>query len=64
MKMYIAKGLIFLLKESEVEKNQTKENWMSKKDLSKFLTMKKVEWEEVTPRNQGKWKGLLENREQ
>ena len=48
MKMYIAKGLIFLLKESEVEKNQTKENWMSKKDLSKFLTMKKVEWEELS----------------
>ena len=56
MEMYIEE-LIFPSEESKEEKNQTKENWMSKKNLSTFLmTEEKVQWEEVTLRHQGKRK--------
>ena len=65
MKMYVEKGSIFPGEESEVEKNQTKENRTSKKDLSIYLTTEeKAQWEKVAPRNQGKRMGNPENREQ
>ena len=46
------KGWILLKEENEVEKDQTKENRASKKDLSVLRTTEvKVQREEVTPRN-------------
>ena len=33
MKRYVVKGLILMKEESKEEKDQTKENWMSKKVL-------------------------------
>ena len=63
--MYVEKGLILPEEESEAEKIQTEENRVSKKDIPTYLTTgKNMHWEKVAPRNQGKWKGLLENREQ
>ena len=57
MKMYVVKGSIFQKEKSEAEKDQTKENRTSKKDLSTLLkTEEKVQWEEVTPRNREKRK--------
>ena len=47
MKVYVEKRSILLEEESEVEKNQTKEYQMSKKDVSTLLTTE----EEVNPRN-------------
>ena len=45
MKMYVMKGSILPKEESEVEKDQMKENWTSKKDLSTLLkTEEKVQW--------------------
>ena len=38
MKMYVEKGSILPGEESEAEKNQTKENRTSKKDISTYLT--------------------------
>ena len=62
MKMHVEKGSILPEEESEAEKNQTKEIRSSKKDLSTLLmTEEKVQWEDVTPRNQEKWKITLEN---
>ena len=63
MKMYVMKGSILPKEESEVEKDQMKENWTSKKDLSTLLKKEeKVQWEEVGPRNQEKRKRPLEKR--
>ena len=63
--MYVEKGPILPGEESEVKKNQTKENRTSKKDLSTYLTTgEKAQWEGVAPGNQEKWKGPPENREQ
>ena len=60
IKMYVEKGSILPGEESQVENNQ-----MSKKDLPTHLTTEeKAQWEEVAPRNQGKWKGPPENTEQ
>ena len=64
MKMYVEKESILPGEESQAENNQTKENRTSKKDLPAYLTTEKVQWEEVASRNQGKWKGPLENTEQ
>ena len=47
MKVYVEKRSILLEEESEVEKNQTKEYQMSKKDVLTLLTTE----EEVNPRN-------------
>ena len=64
MKMYIVKGSIVPGEESEVEKNETKENHTTKKDLSTYLTTgEKAQWGEVAPRNQGRRKGPPENME-
>ena len=50
-------------KESEVEKDQMKEIWISKEGLATSLMMKKrVQQEEVTPRKWEKWYKYLENR--
>ena len=63
--MYVEMGSILPGDESEAEKNQTKEDWTCSKDLPTYLmTGEKVQWEEVAPRNLGKWKGPPENREQ
>ena len=65
MKMYVENGLILPGEESKAEKNQTKENRTSKKDLLTFLTTgEKAQWKEIAPKNQGKRKEPLENREQ
>ena len=65
IKIYVKKGSILPEEESEVENNQTKEKRMSKKDLPTYPTTEgKVQWEEVTSRNQGKRKGTPENMEQ
>ena len=64
MKMYVEKGSILSGEESQAENSQKKENQTSKKDLPTYLTTEEKEQrEEVTPRNQGKWKGPLENTE-
>ena len=60
IKMYVEKVWILPGEESEAEKNQTKENRTSKKNLSTFLMTE----EKVPPRNQGKRKGPPEKREQ
>ena len=63
--MYAEKGSILPGEENQVEKNQTKENRTSKKDLPTYLTTEeKVQWEEVTPRNQGRRKEPSEDMEQ
>ena len=60
MKMYVKRGSIFPKEESEAEKNQTKENRTSKKDLPAYLTTQEMaQWEEVTPRIQERRKGPL-----
>ena len=65
VKMYVEKGSILPGKEGEVENNQMKESRTNKQDLPTYLTTEeKMQWEEVTPRNQGKRKGLHENTEQ
>ena len=63
MKIYVLKRSIHPKKESEEEKDQTKDNRTSKKDLATLLTTEeKMQWEEVTPRNQEKRERPLGNR--
>ena len=62
MKMYEEKGSILPKEGCKAEKQQTKGNRTSKKDISTLLmTEEKVKQEEVAPRNREKRKRPLEN---
>ena len=62
MKMHVVKGSIFPKEESEEEKDQTKENRTSEKDISTLLTIEeKVQRKEASPRNREKRKRSLKN---